>query len=125
MQLLGKEGGKTPVAPHKTPDCRGKKPPKESKPEENREEQSRTRALEPAWGQYCEMRKDRGKPLVSNALPLALAKLEELAPGNIEGQKRILEQSVFLGWLGLYNVKPGGRKEAAKDAANPFLQEDI
>lgn len=72
---------------------------------------------------YCEMRKSLKKPLTETGIRLALKNLEELAPGDYEKQNRILDQSVFRSWQGLFPLKtadppketsPGRQKKKTK-----------
>lgn len=57
------------------------------------------------WNSYVEMRKKIRKPMTFDAMRLALKKLNELAPNDIEKQKAILNQSVFRSWQGLFPIK--------------------
>lgn len=66
----------------------------------------------PEWRAFVEMRRSMGKPLMERAQKMALTKLQKLAPQDIEGQKRILDQSVYHCWQGLYPLntqRPTGR----------------
>ena len=62
---------------------------------------------ESEWNDFVEMRKQIKKPLTKRAITLALNKLEELAPGDIPTQKRILDQSVFYNWQGIFALQEG------------------
>lgn len=57
------------------------------------------------WQGYVAMRKQMKKPLTERAVDLAVKKLEQLAPNNLEKQKAILDQSTERGWLGLFELK--------------------
>ena len=46
------------------------------------------------------------KPLTDGAAKLVLDKLDELAPGQPDAQREILEQSVVNGWAGVFPLKP-------------------
>lgn len=71
---------------------------------------------EPEWDGFLKMRKQIKKPLTERAIQMALSRLDTLAPGNIELQKQILDQSIFYCWLGLYPMmkdrkeKPGSQQ---------------
>ena len=54
---------------------------------------------------YIEMRKKIKKPMSDRAITLALNKLEVLSGGNAEKAIRILNQSIFGSWQGLYELK--------------------
>ena len=51
------------------------------------------------------MRTKIKKPLTDYAASLALKELERLAPNNPEQQKKILNQSTFKCWQGLFPLK--------------------
>ncbi|MDL2293190.1 hypothetical protein LJC60_01005 [Ruminococcaceae bacterium OttesenSCG-928-D13] len=72
---------------------------------------------EPEWDAFVSMRRQTKKPLTSRAAAMALNKLEELAPGDISAQKKILDQSTYHCWQGLFALK---EQEAPKngDARN-------
>lgn len=56
------------------------------------------------WNEFLEMRKKIGKPLMGIGLNMAVSKLEELkAQGHHPA--RVLAQSVFNSWQGLFEVK--------------------
>jgi hypothetical protein len=72
-----------------------------------------------AWKDYVEMRKAIKKPMTVNAEILAAGKLIAL---QNEGQDpiKVLEQSVFHSWQGLFEVKPDRTKEI-----DPFPTETV
>jgi len=43
-----------------------------------------------------------------HALTLIVKKLEELAPGDNDRQREILQQSIINGWAGVFEIKPKG-----------------
>ncbi len=57
------------------------------------------------WDAYVQMRTKIKKPLTDYAASLALKELERLAPNNPEQQKKILNQSTFKCWQGLFPLK--------------------
>lgn len=58
-----------------------------------------------AWGAYSDMRLKIKKPMTDRAVSMALGKLDELAPNDFEMQRKILNQSVFNSWQGLFALK--------------------
>jgi hypothetical protein len=58
----------------------------------------------PQWEAYVEMRKKSKKPLTVMATNMAISKLEELK-GQGHHPARVLAQSVFHSWQGLFEVK--------------------
>jgi len=74
---------------------------------------------EPEWDDFVKMRREIKKPLTTGrAVKMALDKLEKLAPGDIEMQKKILSESIYHCWQGLFPLKGegavGGEKEPCK-----------
>ena len=63
-----------------------------------------------AWKDYVEMRKSIKKPMTVNAEILAAGKLIELQSKGQDPVK-VLEQSIFHSWQGLFEVKPDRTKE--------------
>lgn len=63
---------------------------------------------ESEWFDFVEMRKKIKKPMTDRAVKMALSKLEELAPGNPDLQKQILNQSTYHCWQGLFALKETG-----------------
>lgn len=57
------------------------------------------------WKAFAKMRKEIKSPLTDRAISLALAKLEQLAPGDIEAQCEIIDQSTLNGWKSFYPLK--------------------
>lgn len=61
-----------------------------------------------AFSDFAEMRKQIKAPLTDRATQLALSKLETLAPGDYDTQRKILEQSTMRSWRGLFELKDEG-----------------
>jgi hypothetical protein len=59
------------------------------------------------WAAYVELRKKLKKPLTDYAAKLSLAKLDKMAHGDYERQRKILNQSIMNGWQGLFELKDG------------------
>ena len=55
--------------------------------------------------EYIQMRKDIKKPMSDRAITLALNKLASLSGGDEEKAIRILNQSIFYSWQGLFELK--------------------
>jgi hypothetical protein len=74
---------------------------------------------------YIEMRNKIHKPMTDNAIKLALKKLSELTDTETE-KIRILEQSVFHSWQGLFLVKENaaGRTIKKPDYTDPERYKD-
>ena len=64
-------------------------------------------ALNTAFTDYVEMRKQIKKPMTDKAVELAKSKLEKLSRGNVEVAIAILNQSVLNSWQGLFELKEG------------------
>ncbi len=64
--------------------------------------------LADAFSDFAEMRKQIKAPLTDRATQLALSKLETLAPGDYDMQRKILEQSTMRSWRGLFELKDEG-----------------
>jgi hypothetical protein len=60
---------------------------------------------------FAEMRKKMRKPITKKGAGLLFGKLEKLAPGDIETQRAIIEQSIERGWTGLFPL-PDDRTRA-------------
>lgn len=75
--------------------------------EKIRQEQKEEKEIQrnPAWAAFVEMRKKIKKPLSDRAISMALSDLEKLAPGDLEKQAAILDQSTFHCWQGLFEIK--------------------
>ena len=81
--------------------------------------------LKEAFRAYFEMRRQLQKPLTPYGVSLALKELDKLAPGDMESQKKILNQSVFHSWQGLFPLeerktslgKRGERQQTKKEKA--------
>lgn len=83
---------------------------------------------EPEWDSFVSMRRQIKKPLTGRAVTMAVSKLESLAPGDLETQKKILDQSTYYCWQGLFPLKgnaPPLQVAAGGAVSNPFLREDI
>lgn len=63
------------------------------------------------WKDYELMRKALRKPLTDGARRLAVRRLESLRMDG-HSPKDVLEQSIFMGWQGLWPVKRGDRRDA-------------
>ena len=72
------------------------------------------------WKAFDAMRKADKKPWTEHAAALAVKELEKLAPGDIEKQKLILNQSVFRGWAGLFQLKQSDSQQSS-DSDNIFF----
>lgn len=57
---------------------------------------------ESAWREWCEDRKERGKPLTKRAAVLSINKL---LPFSMQVQGLMVAQSIEHGWTGLFEVK--------------------
>ena len=70
--------------------------------------------IDEAFRDYADMRKRIGKPLTDKAITLAIGKLHELAPDgdglNEALAVKILEQSTFNSWQGLFPLKDQQKK---------------
>lgn len=78
------------------------------------------------WKGFADMRRAMKKPLTERAISLAVAKLDQLAPGNVETQKAILDQSTLRCWLSLYPLeKPqrGAPNQGAPRSASYDMEE--
>lgn len=62
--------------------------------------------LAAALNDFSQMRKIIRKPLTARARELILMKLEKLAPGDVQQQITILEQSIANSWQGVFELKP-------------------
>lgn len=62
-------------------------------------------ALEDALKNYERHRKQMKAPLTDRALELAINKLEQLAPGDTAMKIKIIDQSIAMGWKGLFPIK--------------------
>lgn len=61
--------------------------------------------LQSALDDFRKMRERIRKPLTDRALKLLFAELEKLAPGNDELKVKILEQSIFHSWQGVFELR--------------------
>lgn len=61
-----------------------------------------------AFSDFAEMRRKIKAPLTDRATQFALSKLETLAPGDYDTQRKILEQSTMRSWRGLFELKDEG-----------------
>lgn len=90
------------------------KPDKKKEKKEEKEIQSN-----PAWAAFVEMRKKIKKPMSDRAISMALSDLEKLAPGDLEKQAAILDQSTFHCWQGLFELKGDANGTGAYIGSNP------
>lgn len=73
---------------------------------------------------FVAMREQYGKPMGRDAIVILQNQLEQMAPGDREQQRKLLEQSVVKGWMDIYPL--GSRREQqrgendAKDAAAKY-----
>ena len=61
-----------------------------------------------AFSDFREMREKIKAPLTERAVHLIVLKLEKLAPGDFEKQRKILEQSTMQSWRGVFELKGEG-----------------
>ena len=93
---------------------------KENKRKENKKRKNKKISVESppiiphdladAFSDFAEMRKQIKAPLTDRAIQLALSKLDTLAPGDYDTQRKILEQSTMRSWRGLFALKAEGGK---------------
>lgn len=72
---------------------------------DNREQIKDNSTLESALADFIEHRKAMGSPLVGKGVDLIREDLEKLAPGDMEKQVAILNQSIKKGWKGVFPLK--------------------
>lgn len=62
------------------------------------------------WKEYVAMRKHIRKPMTHRAMELAIGNLEKLM---VEGEdpNKVMEQSIFNSWQGLFPVRQSGRQQ--------------
>lgn len=80
-----------------------------------------------AFSEFEKMRNRIKKPMTDRAKRDALAKLERLAPHNYELQNKILDQSIFNCYVGLFPLKDengGGRYGQAPGTADKHMDSD-
>ena len=70
--------------------------------------------LDSAMKEFEKFRKAMKKPLTDKARELILKDLEKFAPGDVEGQIAILNQSIKRGWVGVFPLKEE-KQETAKN----------
>lgn len=77
-----------------------------------------------ALKEYWANRKELKKPLTVRAAKMALKKLDEMANGNTSEKIKIVQQSVFYGWIGLFPVKATDttKHRSNRTSTNQFLQ---
>lgn len=100
-----------PVPDKKSPDGDERKTPSGSK--ESAIEsvpEFRQDFVREAWGSYTKMRRKIKKPMTEEAERLAVKKLKDLSRGDPIRAVKILEQSVFNGWQGLFDLKSEKQK---------------
>lgn len=78
-----------------------------------------------AWTSFVEMRKKIKKPMSDRAIEMALGELEKLAPGNIDKQVAILDQSTFHCWQGLFELKQQLSDSKPADAVHELTPEEV
>lgn len=62
------------------------------------------------WNEYMKMRRAIGRPMTQRAKELALMKLAHLRQEG-EDPNKVLEQSIFSSWQGLFPVRQSGRQQ--------------
>lgn len=67
---------------------------------------------------YFEMRKKIKKPITEDGIKLMYKHLEKLAPNNKEQQIKIIEQSIFNSWQGLFPLKETTNTQPAQSLAH-------
>ena len=65
-----------------------------------------------AWQAYVEMRTKTRKPMTETAMGIAINKLSDLKEQGYDPQK-VLEQSIFNSWQGLFPLKDTGQHKSA------------
>lgn len=77
------------------------------------------------FAEFIKMRKMIKAPLTNKALELSIKKLNKLAPGDIEKQKEILEQSVMNSWKGLFPLKDQSKATTKNFDQRTYTQKDF
>lgn len=75
--------------------------------------------------EFIKMRKMIKAPLTNKALELSISKIHKLAPGDIEKQKEIVNQSVMNSWKGLFPLREDKKKQANNFNQRTYSQEDF
>ena len=75
------------------------------KEKEINKEKENDPVLDEAIKNFERHRKQMKAPLTDRALELAINKLEQLAPGDTATKVRIIDQSIAMGWKGLFPLK--------------------
>ena len=100
-----------PVPDKKSPDGDERKTPSGSKESAvDAVPEFRQDFVREAWGSYTKMRRKIKKPMTEEAERLAVKKLKDLSRGDPIRAVKILEQSVFNGWQGLFDLKSEKQK---------------
>ena len=68
--------------------------------------------LNKTFEKYIAMRKKIKKPMTDDAIELAIGKLKKLSGGDSELSIKILEQSIFHSWQGLFELKEDFTKQS-------------
>lgn len=95
----------------------------EEKEEDKKEKKSKTPtvyypsddALNQAFADYVEMRKQIKKPMTDRAITIAMNKLSELSNGSSDVAIQILEQSILNSWKSLYPLKQEAKQSNKKN----------
>lgn len=72
---------------------------------------------ETAWAQWVDYRKQLRKPLKPVSMPATQRKLAAFG----SDQAAVVEQSIANGWLGLFDLKPGGKHETHQPIDNSAI----
>jgi hypothetical protein len=75
-------------------------------------------ALNKAFLDYIDARKKMKKPMTERAIQLAMNELDKLAGNDNDLAIKILNQSVFRGWMGLFPLK---EDKQSSDTANDYI----
>ena len=70
--------------------------------------------LEVAIGHFLEHRKKLKKPMTDHAVQLLREKLETLAPKDEQKQIALIENAIYRGWQGVFQIEPDGKKPEPK-----------
>jgi hypothetical protein len=75
-------------------------------------------------GDFADMRRKMRKPLTEKARELTLRQLETLAPGDMQTQVKILEQSIQRSWQGVFGLKEISGGPPGNARASPASSSD-
>ena len=84
--------------------------------------------LNKAFADFVEMRKEIKKPMSELAIQRAINRLNELSGGDSDVAVKIIDQSIFYGWQGLFPLKQettdSNSKTQVKPKPNPKLKKN-